>query len=44
MDVVLAMLLPELPIERTRLLDNLGRVRREVGPITPSSPTRSPTT
>src|SRR5919106_1273131 len=28
-------LLPELPTERTRLLDNLGRVRREVGPITP---------
>ena len=26
---------PELPRERTRLLDNLGRVRREVGPITP---------
>ena len=26
---------PELPTERTRLLDNLGRVRREVGPITP---------
>jgi formate dehydrogenase beta subunit len=36
MDVVrLAVLLPELPTERTRLLDNLGRVRREVGPITP---------
>ncbi|HLG07530.1 MAG TPA: NADH-ubiquinone oxidoreductase-F iron-sulfur binding region domain-containing protein [Gaiellaceae bacterium] len=36
MDVVgLAMLLLELPTERTRLLDNLGRVRREVGPITP---------
>jgi NADH:ubiquinone oxidoreductase subunit F (NADH-binding)/NADH:ubiquinone oxidoreductase subunit E len=31
----LATLLPELPIERTRLLDNLGRIRREVGPITP---------
>jgi formate dehydrogenase len=31
----LAELLPELPTERTRLLDNLGRVRREVGPITP---------
>jgi len=30
----LATLLPELPIERTRLLDNLGRIRREVGPIT----------
>jgi NADH:ubiquinone oxidoreductase subunit F (NADH-binding)/NADH:ubiquinone oxidoreductase subunit E len=28
-------LLPELPRARTRLLDNLGRVRREVGPITP---------
>jgi NADH:ubiquinone oxidoreductase subunit E len=27
-------LLPELPTERTRLLDNLGRVRREVGPLT----------
>ena len=36
MDVVkLAVLLPELPTERTRLLDNLGRVRREVGPLTP---------
>jgi formate dehydrogenase beta subunit len=33
--VNLAMLLPELPIEQTRLLDNLGRIRREVGPITP---------
>jgi formate dehydrogenase beta subunit len=31
----LASLLPELPTERTRLLDNLGRVRREVGPVTP---------
>ena len=30
----LATLLPELPPERTRLLDNLGRIRREVGPIT----------
>jgi formate dehydrogenase beta subunit len=30
----LASLLPELPPDRTRLLDNLGRVRREVGPIT----------
>jgi NADH:ubiquinone oxidoreductase subunit F (NADH-binding)/NADH:ubiquinone oxidoreductase subunit E len=30
----LATLLPELPPDRTRLLDNLGRVRREVGPIT----------
>jgi len=28
-------MLPELPTERTRLLDNLGRIRREVGPITP---------
>jgi formate dehydrogenase beta subunit len=28
-------LLSELPKERTRLLDNLGRVRREVGPLTP---------
>jgi formate dehydrogenase len=27
-------LLPELPTERTRLLDNLGRIRREVGPLT----------
>jgi formate dehydrogenase beta subunit len=27
--------LAELPKDRTRLLDNLGRVRREVGPITP---------
>jgi NADH:ubiquinone oxidoreductase subunit F (NADH-binding)/NADH:ubiquinone oxidoreductase subunit E len=36
MDVLaLTSLLPELPTERTRLLDNLGRVRREVGPITP---------
>ncbi len=35
MDVLrLASLLEELPTERTRLLDNLGRVRREVGPIT----------
>ena len=35
MDVLrLAALLPELPRERTRLLDNLGRLRREVGPIT----------
>ena len=30
----LASLLPALPPDRTRLLDNLGRVRREVGPIT----------
>jgi NADH:ubiquinone oxidoreductase subunit F (NADH-binding)/NADH:ubiquinone oxidoreductase subunit E len=28
-------LLKELPKERTRLLDNLGRIRREVGPLTP---------
>ncbi len=27
-------LLPDLPTERTKLLDNLGRVRREVGPVT----------
>ena len=27
--------LGELPAERTSLLDNLGRLRREVGPITP---------
>ena len=33
--LALTPLLPELPTERTRLLDNLGRVRREVGPITP---------
>jgi formate dehydrogenase beta subunit len=33
--LALASVLPELPTERTRLLDNLGRVRREVGPITP---------
>ena len=30
----LASLLEELPPERTRLLDNLGRIRREVGPLT----------
>jgi len=30
----LAGLLEELPTERTSLLDNLGRIRREVGPIT----------
>ena len=28
-------LLPELPRDRTKLLDNLGRVRREVAPLTP---------
>ena len=28
-------LLSELPTERTRLLDNLGRIRREIGPLTP---------
>jgi len=31
----LTTLLPELPTARTQLLDNLGRVRREIGPITP---------
>jgi formate dehydrogenase beta subunit len=31
----LATLIDQLPTERTRLLDNLGRLRREVGPITP---------
>ena len=30
-----ASLLDELPAERTSLLDNLGRIRREVGPVTP---------
>ena len=30
-----ASLLEELPPERTSLLDNLGRIRREVGPVTP---------
>ncbi len=36
MDVLrLTTLLHELPTERTHLLDNLGRARREVGPITP---------
>jgi formate dehydrogenase beta subunit len=35
MDVLkLTTLLEDLPSERTRLLDNLGRVRREIGPIT----------
>jgi NADH:ubiquinone oxidoreductase subunit F (NADH-binding)/NADH:ubiquinone oxidoreductase subunit E len=34
--VKFATLLPELPVERTRLLDNLGRIRREAGPITPA--------
>jgi formate dehydrogenase beta subunit len=34
MDVLRATtLISELPRERTRLLDNLGRIRREVGPI-----------
>jgi NADH:ubiquinone oxidoreductase subunit F (NADH-binding)/NADH:ubiquinone oxidoreductase subunit E len=28
-------LIAQLPRERTRLLDNLGRIRREVGPVTP---------
>ena len=31
----LATVLETLPTDRTRLLDNLGRLRREVGPITP---------
>jgi len=36
MDVLrLATVLESLPTERTRLLDNLGRLRREVGPIGP---------
>ena len=36
MDVLrLTEVLPELPTDRTRLLDNLGRLRRELGPITP---------
>ena len=36
MDAVgLVSLLPTLPVERTRLLDNLGRIRREIGQITP---------
>ena len=35
MDAIkLALLLPELPTERTQLLDNLGRIRREISPIT----------
>jgi NADH:ubiquinone oxidoreductase subunit F (NADH-binding)/NADH:ubiquinone oxidoreductase subunit E len=33
--LALTPLLAELPVARTRLLDNLGRIRREVGPITP---------
>jgi formate dehydrogenase beta subunit len=33
--LALTSLLSELPTDRTRLLDNLGRIRREVGPITP---------
>jgi formate dehydrogenase beta subunit len=33
--LALTPLLAELPTERTHLLDNLGRIRREVGPITP---------
>jgi NADH:ubiquinone oxidoreductase subunit F (NADH-binding)/NADH:ubiquinone oxidoreductase subunit E len=36
MDVLnLTSLLERLPTERTRLLDNLGLLRREIGPITP---------
>ena len=31
----LATVLPELPVERTQLLSNLGRMRRELGPVTP---------
>ena len=35
MDVLRATaLIVELPMPRTRLLDNLGRIRREVGPLT----------
>ena len=33
--LALTPLLAELPTARTRLLDNLGRIRRDVGPITP---------
>jgi formate dehydrogenase len=33
----LASVLPGLPVERTQLLGNLGRIRREVGPITPEA-------
>jgi formate dehydrogenase len=33
--LALTTLLEELPTERTSLLDNLGRVRREIGPLTP---------
>ena len=33
--LALTRLLPELPLDRTRLLDNLGRIRHEIGPITP---------
>jgi formate dehydrogenase len=33
--LALTPLLAELPTERTRLLDNLGRIRRQVGPLTP---------
>jgi formate dehydrogenase len=36
MDVLRATtVIASLPTERTRLLDNLGRVRREIGPLTP---------
>jgi NADH:ubiquinone oxidoreductase subunit F (NADH-binding)/NADH:ubiquinone oxidoreductase subunit E len=33
--LALTPLLSELPTTRTRLLDNLGRIRREIGPLTP---------
>ena len=33
--MTLEQLLSELPRERTQLLDNLGRIRRRVGPLTP---------
>jgi NADH:ubiquinone oxidoreductase subunit F (NADH-binding)/NADH:ubiquinone oxidoreductase subunit E len=32
--LALTPLLAQLPTDRTRLLDNLGRIRREVGPVT----------
>jgi NADH:ubiquinone oxidoreductase subunit F (NADH-binding)/NADH:ubiquinone oxidoreductase subunit E len=33
----LASVLPDLPVERTHLLGNLGRIRREVGAVTPEA-------